>query len=182
MLLNTFTKSLKIPTNSDLLIYNLSGVRLLVLSTSLGHRYLTLPHFITLSRNLFGLELTFNCSLELTVRVNTIVRIENWLRNSGKLCRNKLILKGLGYKANLLLNKSRLNLKLGYSHPIGLNIPTDRIRLKVIKNVITVKGHDLAEIGDFAKKISRFRTPDAYKGKGVWQKNEHKILKELRKK
>jgi large subunit ribosomal protein L6 len=118
----------------------------------------------------------------LSTRVNSIVQIENWLRSVDKLCRGKLILKGLGYKANLLLNKSRLNLKLGYSHPIGLNIPTDRIRLKVIKNVITVKGHNLAEIGDFARKIRRFRAPDAYKGKGVWQKNEHKILKELRKK
>lgn len=182
MLLNTFIQNFKIPIHNDLLIFSLSGKKLLVLSTSLGHRYLTLPYFVTLSRNLLELKVKFDCSLNLSVRASTIVQIENWLRNVGKVCRSKLVLKGLGYKANLLLNKSRLNLKLGYSHPIGLNIPTDRIRLKVIKNVITVKGHDLTEIGDFANKIRRFRAPDAYKGKGVWQKNEHKILKELRKK
>jgi hypothetical protein len=182
MPLNIFTKNFKIPTHNNLLIFNLSGVKILVLSTSLGHKYLTLPYFITLSRNSFGLKITFDHSLNLSTRVNSIVQIENWLRSVDKLCRGKLILKGLGYKANLLLNGSRLNLKLGYSHPIGLDIPTDRIRLKVIKNVITVKGHNLAEIGDFARKIRRFRAPDAYKGKGVWQKNEHKVLKELRKK
>lgn len=182
MLLDTFTKNIKISTHNDFFFYNLSGVKLLVLSTSLGHRYLVLPDFVTLSRDLMELKIEFNCSLESSVKIKTILRVENWFRSVGKLCRNKLILKGLGYKANLMLNKSKLNLKLGYSHPVNLNIPTDRIKVKVIKNVITVKGHDLAEIGDFARKIRRFRAPDTYKGKGVWKKNEHKVLKELRKK
>lgn len=182
MLLNVFPKSTKIPTHRKFFVYILSEITMLVLSTSLGFRYLVVPSFVTLSRN--GLDLTFSFaeSIDLVVQADFVSKLNIWLRNIDKVCRNKLLFKGLGYKATLSENRSKLNLKLGYSHALGLAIPMDRIRVKVVKNIITVKGHDLTEIGNFARKIRRLRAPDVYKGKGVWYKNERRSLKELRKK
>ena len=182
MLLNTLPKNIQIPTHKELFIYDLSGVKVLVLSTTLGHRYLKIPTFATLSKNDFEFKLSFHKSVDLNVQVNFVSKLKVWLQSIGKVCRNKLLFKGLGYKATLSDSRSKLNLKLGYSHPLALTIPTDRIGVKIVKNTITVKGHDLTEIGNFARKIRRLRAPDAYKGKGVWYKNEHRSLKELRKK
>lgn len=182
MILDVFEKKFGFLAHNDFFVYDLSEVKLLVSSTNLGYRYLTLPVFVTLSRNSSGITLVLDDSVEMSVRSSIEFKIEKWLKSVAKFRRNKLILKGLGYKANLLLGKSLLNLKLGYSHVLALQIPVDRIRVKVFKNVITVKGYDLIEIGNFARKIRRLRAPDAYKGKGVWLKNERKTLKELRKK
>lgn len=182
MLLDILKKKIGFLAQNDFFVYDLSGVKLLVSSTNLGYRYLTLPVFVALSRNSSGITLFVDDSVETSVRISTELRIEKWLKSVAKFRRNKLTLKGLGYKANLLLGKSLLNLKLGFSHVLALPIPIDRIRVKILKNVITVKGYDLIEIGNFARKIRRLRVPDAYKGKGVWLKNERKILKELRKK
>jgi large subunit ribosomal protein L6 len=57
-----------------------------------------------------------------------------------------------------------------------------RLNIKVNKNFIIVEGFDAVEVGNFSSKIRRLRVPDIYKGKGVWYKNEIKILKELKKK
>lgn len=101
-------------------------------------------------------------------------------RGFDKNFKKRLILKGLGFKANVNSSLSCLELKLGFSHLIQMPIPS-HISVKVDKNIITVEGLDKNKVGDFVYKIRSLKTPDVYKGKGFWYKNEIKTLKEVKK-
>lgn len=72
--------------------------------------------------------------------------------------------EGVGYKANVKGNDLELN--LGYSHPILINIPAG-ITVKVEKNVIKVGGIDKELIGHFSAEVKSKRLPEPYKGKGI---------------
>lgn len=77
-----------------------------------------------------------------------------------------LEIQGIGYKAEIIMGR-RLNLSLGYSHPIlfsppeGLNIQVDG------SNKIRISGVDKELVGLAAAKIRSFRPPEPYKGKGI---------------
>lgn len=76
----------------------------------------------------------------------------------------KLEINGVGYRAAVSGNK--LNLSLGYSHPIEFPLPAG-ISAVVEGNVITLSGIDNELLGNTAYKIRKLRTPEPYKGKGV---------------
>jgi len=76
----------------------------------------------------------------------------------------RLELVGVGYKAEV--NNNKLNLRLGYSHPIEYPISPD-IEITTEKNLIIITGISKQKVGDVAAKIRRFRKPEPYKGKGV---------------
>lgn len=76
----------------------------------------------------------------------------------------KLEINGVGYKANTSANK--LNLNLGYSHPIEFVLP-EGITAVVEGNAITLSGIDNELLGNTAHKVRAFRKPEPYKGKGV---------------
>lgn len=76
----------------------------------------------------------------------------------------KLEINGVGYKANTSGNK--LNLSLGYSHPIEFILP-EGISAVVEGNAITLSGIDNELLGNTAHKVRAFRKPEPYKGKGV---------------
>lgn len=83
-------------------------------------------------------------------------------------------LVGVGYKANA--NGQVLELALGYSHSIYLELP-EEVKVKTVtergKNpTITLKSHDKQLIGQVAAKIRSFRKPEPYKGKGILFKGE----------
>lgn len=72
---------------------------------------------------------------------------------------------GVGYRAAVQGNK--LNLSLGYSHPIELDIPAN-ITINVDANTkVSVKGIHPQQVGDMCAKIRAFRPPEPYKGKGI---------------
>jgi large subunit ribosomal protein L6 len=111
--------------------------------------------------------------------MNFIKKFTLWF--SERLIRKKLLLKGLGYRA-ILNDEKFLDLKIGFSHSVKILIAPDKIRLKINKKTITIKGFIAADVGNFAERIRRLKLPDSYKGKGIWYKNENKILKLLKKK
>lgn len=76
----------------------------------------------------------------------------------------KLEINGVGYRASI--SGSKLNLNLGYSHPIEFILP-DGISAVVEGNTITLSGIDNELLGNIAHKIRAFRKPEPYKGKGV---------------
>jgi large subunit ribosomal protein L6 len=76
----------------------------------------------------------------------------------------KLEINGVGYRA--AVNGSKLEMALGYSHPVIFDIPTG-IEMAVEKNVISIKGADRQQVGQVAAVIREFRPPEPYKGKGV---------------
>ena len=82
-----------------------------------------------------------------------------------------LELHGVGYRANV--QGKKLELSLGFSHPIFFEIP-EGIEVKVDKQItISVTGADKALVGQVSAKIRSFRPPEPYLGKGVRYAGEH---------
>lgn len=83
-------------------------------------------------------------------------------------------LVGVGYRANV--NGNLLELALGYSHPIVMEIPTEvTVTAETVKGqppLVTLESHDKQLIGQVAAKIRSLRKPEPYKGKGIKFKGE----------
>ncbi len=76
-----------------------------------------------------------------------------------------LIIEGVGFKA--AVQGDKLNLSLGFSHPILFPIP-DGIKVTVAENTkISITGIDKKVVGQVAADIRRYYPPEPYKGKGV---------------
>lgn len=92
----------------------------------------------------------------------------------------KLELVGVGYRAQAQGRK--LNLTLGFSHPVAYAIP-DGITIETPSQTeIIVKGIDRQKVGQVAAEIRAYRAPEPYKGKGVRYSDEQVVLKEAKKK
>jgi len=92
----------------------------------------------------------------------------------------KLELVGVGYRAQAQGNK--LNLTLGFSHPVVYEVPEGISVETPSQTEVVVKGHDKQKVGQVAAEIRRFRPPEPYKGKGVRYADERVQLKEAKKK
>ena len=77
-----------------------------------------------------------------------------------------------------------MSLKLGYSHPIYLDIPSSLIKFDLYAKgtVLYLQGIDKKVLSSFAKSIQNFRPPEPYKGKGVLFNDEIIRRKEGKKK
>ena len=76
----------------------------------------------------------------------------------------KLILEGVGFKSEVAGNS--LNLALGFSHPVKLEIPQG-LTVTAEKNNITVTGIDKELVGSFTSFVRANKKPEPYKGKGI---------------
>ena len=92
----------------------------------------------------------------------------------------KLELVGVGYRAQAQGNK--LNLSLGFSHPVVYEMPEGVSVETPSQTEIVVRGSDKQKVGQAAAEIRRFRPPEPYKGKGVRYADERVQLKEAKKK
>jgi large subunit ribosomal protein L6 len=92
----------------------------------------------------------------------------------------KLELVGVGYRAQAQGNK--LNLTLGFSHPVVYEAPEGIELATPSQTEIVVSGTDKQRVGQVAAEIRRFRPPEPYKGKGVRYANERVVIKEAKKK
>lgn len=91
----------------------------------------------------------------------------------------KLTLIGVGYRASVQGNK--LNLSLGFSHPVAFDIP-EGIKINCPSQTeIVIEGSDKQLVGQVAAEIRAIRPPEPYKGKGVRYSDEQVILKETKK-
>lgn len=92
----------------------------------------------------------------------------------------KLELRGIGYRA--AMEGKKLNLTLGFSHPILYEIPEGVTVETPSQTEIVVKGSNKQQVGQIAAEIRRFRPPEPYKGKGVRYVGERVVIKEAKKK
>jgi large subunit ribosomal protein L6 len=92
----------------------------------------------------------------------------------------KLQLIGVGYRAQAQGNK--LNLTLGFSHPVEHPIPEGITVETPSQTEIVVRGVDKQVVGQVAADIRSYRPPEPYKGKGVRYVGEHVVMKEAKKK
>ena len=96
--------------------------------------------------------------------------INNMMTGVTRGFQRKLEIVGVGYKAEL--KGKRLQLALGYSHPIVFS-PPEGIKLEVPQPTnITISGSDKQLVGQIAAKIRSFRLPEPYKGKGIKYEGE----------
>lgn len=92
----------------------------------------------------------------------------------------KLSLIGVGYKAQAAGNK--LNLAVGYSHPVNIDMPTGVTVATPSPTEIVLKGADRQVVGQIAAEIRAVRPPEPYKGKGIRYSDETVTIKETKKK
>jgi large subunit ribosomal protein L6 len=92
----------------------------------------------------------------------------------------RLNLVGVGYRAQAQGDK--INLSLGYSHPIEHQMPAGIKVETPTQTEIVIKGADKQRVGQVAAEIRAYRPPEPYKGKGVRYANETVVLKETKKK
>ncbi|MGI9304220.1 MAG: 50S ribosomal protein L6 [Gammaproteobacteria bacterium] len=92
----------------------------------------------------------------------------------------RLLLVGVGYRAQAQGNK--LNLTLGFSHPIEYPVPEGVTVETPSQTEIIVKGIDKQKVGQVAAEVRAFRPPEPYKGKGVKYADERIVRKEAKKK
>jgi large subunit ribosomal protein L6 len=92
----------------------------------------------------------------------------------------KLELVGVGYRAKM--QGKKLNLTLGFSHPVAYSSPEDITIETPSQTEIVVKGSDKQKVGQVAAEIRNLRPPEPYKGKGVRYANEYIVRKEAKKK
>jgi large subunit ribosomal protein L6 len=106
--------------------------------------------------------------------------VANMVAGVTKGFERKLNLVGVGYRAQAQGDK--LNLTLGFSHPVVHPLPAGVKAETPTQTEIVVKGTDKQAVGQVAAEIRRYRSPEPYKGKGVRYAGEQIVLKETKKK
>jgi large subunit ribosomal protein L6 len=92
----------------------------------------------------------------------------------------KLTLVGVGYRAQA--QGSKLNLSLGFSHPIVYALPEGVKAETPTQTEIVIKGVDRQKVGQVAAEVRAYKPPEPYKGKGVRYADEKVVIKETKKK
>jgi large subunit ribosomal protein L6 len=106
--------------------------------------------------------------------------IANMVQGVTKGFEKKLALVGVGYRAQAQGDK--LNLSIGFSHPVVHQMPKGIKAETPTQTEIVIKGVDRQLVGQVAAEVRGYRSPEPYKGKGVRYANEHIVLKETKKK
>ena len=92
----------------------------------------------------------------------------------------KLSLVGVGYKA--AAQGTKLNLTVGYSHPVDFVMPAGITVATPTPTEIVIKGSDRQRVGQIAAEVRAVRPPEPYKGKGIRYVDEKITIKETKKK
>lgn len=106
--------------------------------------------------------------------------VNNMITGVTKGFEKKLNLIGVGYKASAA--GSKLNLAVGYSHPVNFEMPAGITVACPTPTEIVVKGADRQVVGQLAAEIRAVRPPEPYKGKGIRYSDEKVVIKETKKK
>jgi len=106
--------------------------------------------------------------------------ISNMIRGVTNGFEKKLLIVGVGYKAQVSGNC--LNLNLGFSHPVSYPVP-EGIKVEMPNPTeILIKGIDKQKVGQVAAEVRSYRRPEPYKGKGIRYSDERVVIKETKKK
>ena len=106
--------------------------------------------------------------------------VNNMVLGVTKGFEKKLNLVGVGFRAAAQGNK--LNLAIGFSHPVNIEMPQGITVATPAPTEIIVKGADRQRVGQIAAEIRAVRPPEPYKGKGIRYSDEKVVIKETKKK
>jgi large subunit ribosomal protein L6 len=131
-----------------------------------------------------GGKLTFtpvNESAEANAMSGTMrALVANMVNGVSKGFERKLNLVGVGYRAQA--QGQKLNLQVGYSHPVVKEMPAGIKVETPTQTEILIKGADRQVVGQLAAEVRAFRPPEPYKGKGIRYSDEKVTIKETKKK
>jgi large subunit ribosomal protein L6 len=106
--------------------------------------------------------------------------VNNMVLGVTKGFEKKLSLVGVGYKAQA--QGAKLNLQVGYSHPVNKDMPQGITVATPTPTEVVIKGADRQRVGQVAAEIRAIRPPEPYKGKGIRYADEKIVIKETKKK
>ena len=106
--------------------------------------------------------------------------VANMVNGVSKGFEKKLTLVGVGFRAQAAGTK--LNLQIGFSHPVAKDMPAG-IKVECpTQTEIVIKGSDRQAVGQIAAEVRAIRPPEPYKGKGIRYADEKVTIKETKKK
>jgi large subunit ribosomal protein L6 len=106
--------------------------------------------------------------------------VANMVTGVTKGFEKRLTLVGVGYRAQA--QGEKLNLTLGFSHPVSHSMPKGVKVETPTQTEVVLKGMDRQQVGQVAAEVRAYRSPEPYKGKGVRYANEQVVIKETKKK
>jgi large subunit ribosomal protein L6 len=106
--------------------------------------------------------------------------VNNMVTGVTKGFEKKLSLIGVGYKAQA--QGAKLNLTVGYSHPVIIDMPAGITVATPTPTEVVIKGSDRQRVGQIAAEVRAVRPPEPYKGKGIRYADEKITIKETKKK
>lgn len=106
--------------------------------------------------------------------------VNNMVTGVTKGFEKKLSLIGVGYKAQA--QGAKLNLTVGYSHPVVMDMPAGIKVETPTPTEVVIKGSDRQRVGQIAAEVRAVRPPEPYKGKGIRYSDEKITIKETKKK
>ena len=106
--------------------------------------------------------------------------VANMVHGVAKSFEKKLTLVGVGFRAQA--QGQKLNLQIGFSHPVVKEMPEGIKVATPTQTEIVISGADRQRVGQIASEVRAFRPPEPYKGKGIRYADERVILKETKKK
>ena len=106
--------------------------------------------------------------------------VANMVNGVSKGFEKKLNLVGVGFRAQA--QGQKLNLQIGFSHPVVKDMPVGIKVATPTQTEIVISGPDRQSVGQIAAEVRAFRPPEPYKGKGIRYANERVVLKETKKK
>ncbi|MBC7956095.1 MAG: 50S ribosomal protein L6 [Cytophagales bacterium] len=106
--------------------------------------------------------------------------VNNMVNGASKGFEKKLNLVGVGFRA--AATGQKLNLQIGFSHPVVKEMPEGIKVATPTQTEIIISGPDRQVVGQLAAEVRAFRPPEPYKGKGIRYAGERVVLKETKKK
>ena len=106
--------------------------------------------------------------------------LANMVNGVSKGFEKKLALVGVGYRA--AATGGKLNLHIGFSHPVAKDMPAGVSVVCPTQTEIVIKGSDRQVVGQIAAEVRAIRPPEPYKGKGIRYVGEKVVIKETKKK
>ena len=106
--------------------------------------------------------------------------VANMVNGVSKGFEKKLNLVGVGFRAQAAGQK--LNLQIGFSHPVAKDMPAGITVQTPTQTEILIKGADRQVVGQLAAEVRAIRPPEPYKGKGIRYADEKIVIKETKKK
>ena len=142
----------------------------------------TLPALVTVTKE--GSTLSFapaNDTPEADAMSGTVrALVANMVTGVAKGFERKLTLVGVGFRAQA--QGQKLNLQIGFSHPVVKDMPAGIKVATPTQTEIVISGADRQVVGQVAAEVRAFRPPEPYKGKGIRYSEERVALKETKKK